>query len=155
MEITYHPMTIADYDAVLALWQGVDGVGLHLAEADSRDGIAAYLRRNPGMSLVVRDGARVVGAVLCGHDGRRGFLNHLAVRAEYRGRGIGRELVDRCFAALRAEGIVKCTIMVYADNADGQAFWERLGWDTRHDLHCMQCMTENMAASGNGECIYG
>lgn len=139
--ITYAPMTIEAYDAVIGLWHGMPGIGLHVDEADSRHGIAAYLRRNPGMSVVAHDGARLVGAVLCGHDGRRGYLSHLAVYPAYRGRGIGREMMRRCLAALRSEGIAKCTILVYTDNTDGQAFWERHGWRQREDLRCMQTAT--------------
>jgi len=134
-------MTIDDYDAVINVWHGMPGIGLHLDEADSRNGIAVYLRRNPGMSLVARDGTHVVGAVLCGHDGRRGYLSHLAVQPEYRGQGIGCEMIRRCLAVLRAEGIVKCTIMVYTDNNNGQAFWERQGWWKRENLLCMQAYT--------------
>lgn len=141
MDIHYDELTSADYEDVLALWQRTPGIGLHLDEADSRDGIAYYLRRNPGLSLVARDGGRVVGAVLCGHDGRRGFLNHLAVDVDYRGQGIGKAIVQRSLEALYAAGIAKCTILVYTDNADGQAFWTRQDWWTRDNLLVMQAHT--------------
>jgi ribosomal protein S18 acetylase RimI-like enzyme len=138
MAVTIEPMTLDDYDDVLALWQSVEGVGLHLADADSREGIAAYLLRNPEMSLVAREDTRVVGAVLCGHDGRRGYLHHLAVHTDYRGQGIGCEMMQTCLASLSEAGLVKCTIMVYTDNTDGQAFWEKHGWWKRDNLLCMQ-----------------
>jgi ribosomal protein S18 acetylase RimI-like enzyme len=79
--------------------------------------------------------------VLCGHDGRRGFLNHLAVDAAYRGRGIGRALSRRCLALLAAEGIVKCTILVFTENTDGQVFWIKEGYGPHPDLLMMQAWT--------------
>ena len=79
----------------------------------------------------------MVGAVLCGHDGRRGYLHHLAVATSHRRRGIGRELVERCMDGLRREGIAKCHLMVYHHNAAGQAFWRSIGWHGRDDILLM------------------
>jgi len=132
-------MRIDDFDAVLALWKACEGVGLN--EMDTPACIAAYLERNAGMSFIARDGGRIVGAVLSGHDGRRGYMHHLAVAASYRKRGIGRNLVEACFAELAKIGIVKCNIFVYAHNAEGQAFWKREGWNARADLLVMQSAT--------------
>lgn len=134
--MTIAPMTIADYDDVIALWQGTEGVGL--SAADSRPAIESYLERNPGMSFVARgpDGA-LVGAVLCGHDGRRGFLHHLAVRAECRGQGIGTALAQHCLEALRAAGIDKCHLFVFQQNESGKAFWSKIGWSERTTLFIM------------------
>jgi putative acetyltransferase len=87
-------MTIAEYDEVLALWQATEIMGL--SEADSREGVAAYLQRNDGLSLLARHSGRLVGAVLCDHDGRRAYLHHLAVARDFRHRGIGRALVAIC-----------------------------------------------------------
>jgi putative acetyltransferase len=129
-------MTIADYDDVIALWQVTEGVGL--SEADSRPAIERYLERNPAMSFIARgpDGA-LAGAVLCGHDGRRGFLHHLAVRAGSRGQGIGTTLVQHCLAALRAAGIDKCHLFVFHQNETGKAFWSKIGWNERKTLFIM------------------
>src|SRR4051812_31804433 len=118
MEIEIRPMKADDYDAVRALWEATDGVGLD--PSDERDRIIAYLQRNPGLSLAARDKSqnardRIVGAVLCGFDGRRGDLCHLAVAAEYRGRGIGQRLVEDCLARLRDVGMLKCNIRVYCN----------------------------------------
>jgi ribosomal protein S18 acetylase RimI-like enzyme len=129
------PMTIADYDAVSALWRASDGVGLRAA--DERPGIERFLERNAGLSLVAEVDGRLVAAVLCGHDGRNGFLHHLAVAAEFRGRGIGRGLVNRCLRALAAEGITRCSIFVYTRNAPAQGFWRAIGWSLRTDLSMM------------------
>ena len=127
MNIDISEMTIADYDKVFALWQGAEGLGLHADECDSRQGITRYLTRNPGMCFVARDGAKLVGAVLCGHEGRRGYLNHLAVAEEYRRQGIGKALVDQCAVALKEAGIVKCNLFVFAANERAMAFWRKLG----------------------------
>lgn len=126
-------MTIADYEDTIALWQRCDGIGL--SAADSREAIARYLARNPGMSFVARDtDGRLVGAVLCGHDGRRGYLHHLAVAPGSRKHGLGRALVERCMDALLQEGIDKCHLFVFRDNTAGQAFWLSTGWNERKTL---------------------
>ena len=140
MDTEITAMTIADYDDVLVLWRSVDGIGLHDFE-DSREGILLYLDRNPGMSFVARHGGRVVGAVLCGHDGRRGSINHLAVAPEYRGGGLGRTLVARCLSELGKAGVRKCNIVVYRENSSGLEVWSRLGWNEREDLVFMQKRT--------------
>ena len=134
-EISIRPMTIADYEEALALWQGSEGVGL--SAADSREAIAAYLQRNPDLSMVAFVGTSLVGAVLCGHDGRRGFIHHLAVAPAYRRRGIGSALVRSCLARLRALGIGKCHLFVFHANESAQAFWRAQGWHVRHDILIM------------------
>ena len=128
-------MTIDDYDGVVALWRATEGIGL--SEADERSAIGRYLERNPGMSFVACDQGHVVGAVLCGHDGRRGHLHHLAVAPSHQCQGIGRQLVERCLAALAEAGIDKCHLFVFAGNAAGAAFWKRVGWAERVDLVVM------------------
>ena len=101
---------------------------MSLDEDDSRDGIALYLRRNPGSCFVALDGTAIVGAVLCGHEGRRGILRHLAVKPEYRKKGIATSLIRACLEALSAEGIKKCNIFVMDDNGAGLQFWEHIGF---------------------------
>lgn len=129
-------LTIDDYEEVIALWRSSEGVGL--SAADSRESIGRYLDRNPGMSYVARtENGELVGAVLCGHDGRRGYLHHLAVDAGWRGQGIGRKLVDHCMDALQAEGIGKCHLFVFHANDTGRAFWKRTGWVERTNLLIM------------------
>ncbi len=140
MDIDIVVMTIVDYDEVSALWQSTTGVGLHDFE-DSREGIALYLDRNPELSFVARCKGRLVGAVLCGHDGRRGGINHLVVHPEFRKQGIGKDLVDRCLGELGKHGIRKCNIHVFRDNTLGQQFWNRLGWNERDYLVTMQHST--------------
>lgn len=134
MRCTIEPMTLADYDEALRLWRDTEGVGLN--ESDARPAIALYLKRNRGTSFVARDGKELVGAVLCGHDGRRGYLYHLAVAPSHRGKGLGTKLVGRCLAQLRKQGILKCNIFVYTHNDRGEKFWRAQGWEKRVDL-CM------------------
>lgn len=117
----------ADYGAVLNLWQNAEGV--EVAEGDDAETITAFLNRNPGLSRVAESGHEVVAGVLCGHDGRRGLIYHLAVRADYRGKGIGKTLVDECAAGLRASGIKRALILVAKDNASGRDFWEARGFE--------------------------
>lgn len=118
----------------------MEGVGLN--ESDTPDQLKLYLNRNPGLSLVVRDNESLIGAVLCGHDGRRGYLHHLAVIPEYRKRGLGRQLIATCLALLREIGISKCNIFLYANNELGERFWTNCGWSKRYDLQVMQRPTE-------------
>ncbi len=135
MSLLIREMIPDDYEPVIALWQGCEGIGL--SSADEREPISRYLAHNPGMSFVAFLDGRLVGAVLCGHDGRRGYLHHLAVDPAMRGQGIGRALSERCLAALARAGIHKCHIFVYENNEDGLAFWEKGGWVQRHELMIM------------------
>ena len=100
--------------------------------------IGLYLKRNRGMSFVARDGAELVGAVLSGHDGRRGCLYHLAIAPSHRRNGLGTKLVARCLAELKKAGILNCNIFVYANNTRGERFWRRNGWKQREDLRMAQ-----------------
>lgn len=129
-------LRIEDYGAVVALWRRTQGVGLN--ESDTRRAIAAYLRRNPRFSFVAEQDGRLIGAVLCGHDGRRGYLHHLAVATRYRRRGIGRQLVNACLGKLRKAGIQRCNIFLFANNAPGMKFWTHHGWKPRSELRVMQ-----------------
>jgi len=135
-------MLDTDLPAVLALWQRTEGVGLN--ESDTPARLAAYLRRNPGQSFVACDthSDAILGAVLCGNDGRRGYLNHLAVASEARGKGIGKSLVEACLKQLANLDILKCNVFVYATNAAGRAFWKHMGWFDRDDLLTMQVLTQ-------------
>lgn len=142
---------IEDFDAVIALWQRTEGVGLN--ESDTRRAITAFLRRNPRLSFVAEQGGRIIGAVLCGHDGRRGYLHHLAVSKRHRRRGIGRRLVNACLAKLRKAGIQKCNIFIFANNAAGMKFWAHTGWSLRTELRLMQIrLDDGRSASGDCPC---
>ena len=142
MKYTIKKMTGRDYEAVLSLWRSVPGIGLD-NDCDSRRGIARYLRRNPGLSFVASVGGTIVAAVLSGHDGRRGYLHHLAVMPAYRRQGLGKALVSRCLRSLGKQRIPKCNIFLLRDNASGRSFWEHNGWNLRRDLSVFQKRTKN------------
>lgn len=135
MKPALRKLVLRDYDELLALWRSCEGVGL--SEGDDRKGVRLFLRRNPGLSFVARRSGRLVGAALCGHDGRRGFLYHVAVAPAERRQGIARSLIDACLKRLRAVGIGKCHIVVYARNKEGWRFWRHLGWVERTELKLM------------------
>src|SRR5436189_625048 len=125
-KIDTREFSITDYDAAVEIWQRVEGI--EIAEGDDRKGIAGFLARNPGLSRVAMDGSAIVGVTLCGHDGRRGHIYHLAVDPAYQGRGLGKRLVDECLEGLRRTGLKRVIIMVAADNPRGREFWKRCDW---------------------------
>lgn len=125
-------MTINDYEEIIELWQNTTGVGV--SEADSRENIERFLRHNSCLNLVCQIDNRIVATVLCGSDGRRGYIYHVAVERKYRLRGIGLELVNEALQRLRTKGISKCHLFVFSDNYEGQDFWENTGWQKRGDL---------------------
>ncbi|WP_269431928.1 GNAT family N-acetyltransferase [Vibrio furnissii] len=130
--VTIREMDISDYDAVIAIWRETEH--LSLRDVDSRDSIAAYLARNAGCSFVaIKDGV-IVGTVLAGTDGRRGYLQHLAVSSRLRGQGIGERLVDATVDALAALGIHKTHLFVYHTNHSAQGFYQKLGWCARDEV---------------------
>ena len=126
-KIKTREFSIEHYDAAFQLWQRVEG--LEIAEGDDRESVAQFLERNPRLSRVALDGSAVVGVVLCGHDGRRGHIYHLAVDPAYRGSGLGKRLVKECLKRLRAAGVVRAIILVADNNLGGAEFWKRAGWE--------------------------
>ena len=132
MQVNFVEFTMKDYQKVIALWESCEGIGL--SSADSKDSMKAYLKRNSGMSFVARYKNKIVGAILCGHDGRRGYLHHLAVHADFRNQGTGRSLVEKCIAALQSIGIQKCHLFIFSSNENGIRFWEKIGWTRRKDI---------------------
>lgn len=126
-------MTIDDYDRVYALWLSCKGMGLNDVD-DSREGIARFLLRNPESCFVAEADSRLVGVILAGNDGRRGYIYHASVHPEYRRKGIATALVDHAMDALERIGISKTALVVFEYNEDGNAFWEELGFTKREDL---------------------
>ncbi len=126
-------MKLEDYDGVYALWLGCPGMGLNNLD-DSREGIARYLARNPDTCFTAVEEGRILGAILAGHDGRRGSIGHTAVAAGYRRQGIGKRLVEAALKALKEQGIHKVNLVAFAHNEKGNAFWEKMGFTQRPDL---------------------
>lgn len=127
-------MTHEDYEDVYKLWKTINGFAIRSID-DSKEGVERFLRRNPTTSVVAVSGGRVVGAILCGHDGRRGCLYHVCVEKEYRRHGIGKAMVVFCMNALREEGINKVSLIAFTKNDIGNAFWNSICWTKRNDLN--------------------
>lgn len=127
-------MTIEDYDQVKELWNSIKGFGIRSMD-DSREGVARFLKRNPTTSVVAEEDGKVVGAILCGHDGRRGCLYHVCVHKDYRMRGIGKSMVAFAMEALKKEEINKVSLIAFTKNDIGNAFWREIAWTKREDLN--------------------
>lgn len=126
-------MTIEDYDGVYQLWINTPGMGLNTTD-DSRDGIHKYLLRNPNTCFIAEKDSAIIGVIMCGHDGRRGFIHHTAVEVSERNQGIGNLLVQHAMDALKDEGINKVALVVFEKNELGNSFWEKRGFAIREDL---------------------
>lgn len=126
-------MRLDDYDSVYALWLSCPGMGLNNLD-DSREGIAKYLARNPNTCFVAVEQGSIIGAILTGHDGRRGYISHTAVSPVHQRQGIGKQLVDSALNALKKEGINKVSLVAFARNEKGNSFWEKMGFTQRTDL---------------------
>lgn len=123
-----------DYDQVKELWMSIKGFSIRSVD-DSKEGVVKFLRRNSTTSVIARADGRVVGSILCGHDGRRAGLYHVCVREEYRKHGIGKRMVEFCLQALKEEGLSKVSLVAFTNNDLGNAFWTNMGWTKREDLN--------------------
>lgn len=128
----YRTMTIDDYEAAIALWSESEGV--RLRDADSQEGIEKYLLRNPGLSFVAEEDGELAGTIMAGHDGKRGYVQHLSVANSHRRAGIATRLVSLCLEALKHEGILKSHLMILPENEAGKEFWASQGWACRPDI---------------------
>jgi N-acetylglutamate synthase len=141
INVNIRPMSIDDYNEVYCLWSGTAGMGMRSLD-DSINGITKFLNRNPNTCFVAQEDNQLVGVILCGHDGRRGYIYHTAVKPDYRKRGIGRTLVTAALDALKKEQINKVALVAFTTNELGNEFWESVGFEKRNDLiyrnHCCQ-----------------
>lgn len=126
-------MDIADYDQVYGLWMSCKNMGFNNLD-DSREGIERFLKRNPKTSFVAEEADRIVGVVLSGHDGRRGYIYHMSVAEDCRKQGIAGKLLEKCLAALKGEDINKVALLVFNRNEVGSSFWESQGFIARDDV---------------------
>ena len=127
-------MKIEDYDSVYALWKTIKGFGIRSVD-DSKEGIERFLKWNPGLSVVAEEDGKIVGAILCGSDGRRGCLYHVCVHKDYRRQGIGKTMVVWCMEKLKEPQINKVSLIAFTQNDIGNAFWKEIGWTKREDLN--------------------
>jgi ribosomal protein S18 acetylase RimI-like enzyme len=135
MAITIRKMKMDDYEQALCLWQRTPGMGV--SSADEKGEIQKFLEKNGSLCYVAFADDVLVGTILCGEDGRRGYLYHLAVDGNYRKSGIGKNLVQKSLQALQKLGIQKCHLFVYSDNTSGISFWAHNGWELREDIEVM------------------
>ena len=134
MDIKIRPMKIEDYGQLYELWKTIRGFGIRSID-DSREGTERFLKRNPTTSVVAVEDGKVVGSILCGHDGRRGCLYHVCVDEAYRRHGIGKDMVVYAMKALQDEKINKVSLIAFTQNDIGNAFWKEIGWTKREDLN--------------------
>lgn len=127
-------MTIEDYDGLYELWKTIEGMGIRSID-DSREGIERFLKRNPTTSIVAEEDGKIVGGILCGHDGRRGCFYHVCVAKDYRHKGIGTAMAEAAIEALRDEKINKVSLIAFRRNLGGNAFWKKIKWEERTDLN--------------------
>ena len=127
-------MKIEDYDNVFALWKTIKGFGIRSVD-DSREGIERFLKWNPGLSVVAEEDGKIVGAILCGSDGRRGCLYHVCVHRDFRRQGLGKSMVVWCMEKLKELQINKVSLIAFTQNDVGNAFWKEIGWTKREDLN--------------------
>lgn len=127
-------MKLKDYDQVYKLWSGISGFGIRTVD-DSKEGVERFIKRNPGISVVAEDSETIIGAVLGGHDGRRGFLYHVCVTKEYRKHGVGRMMVAEVIKRLKEEGINGINLVAFRSNEVGNEFWKNENWTIREDLN--------------------
>ena len=132
--MTIREMKIEDYDNVFALWKTIKGFGIRSVD-DSKEGIERFLKWNPGLSVVAEEDGEIVGAILCGSDGRRGCLYHVCVHKDYRRQGIGKTMVIWCMEKLKELQINKVSLIAFTQNDIGNAFWKEIGWTKREDLN--------------------
>ena len=134
MTFNIRPMTMADFDKVYDLWMKIKGFGIRSID-DSKEGVERFIRRNPGLSMVAQSNGEIVGAILCGHDGRRGCFYHVCVAEDFRRQGIGTAMATAAMEALRREGINKVSLIAFKSNELGNGFWHKVGWVEREDLN--------------------
>ena len=135
MDYEIREMNMGDYENAIFLWKHTEGI--ELSGADGRDHISHFLEKNSGLCFCAYNGKSLIGTILCGEDGRRGYIYHLAVEKDFRKLGAGKELVKISLLALRKLGIQKCHLFVVADNYLGKHFWQHIGWELRDDIEVM------------------
>ena len=134
MSINIRVMAPEDYDKVYQLWLSITGFGIRSVD-DSREGVARFLKRNPTTSVVAEQNGRIVGSIMCGHDGRTGCFYHVCVARDYRKHGVGYRMVRFAVRALIEEGVSKVTLIAFKENQVGYVFWKSLGWTQREDVN--------------------
>ena len=137
-------MHIDDYDALIACWE--DQSGITLSDCDTQAGMLRFLQRNPDLSVVAEVDGKIVGTLMCGHDGRRGYLHHMWTDSAMRGQGIARSLFEQCIKRLEALSIFKAHLFVLIENHAAQAFWQSVGCEERTNIKIFSYTSEAVCA---------
>jgi ribosomal protein S18 acetylase RimI-like enzyme len=137
--LTIRVMKTEDFEEVHSLWMGIHGFGIRSID-DAREGVERFIRRNPTTSMVALVDGKIIGAILCGHDGRRACLYHVCVHEDYRKHGIGQKMVRHCLEALKEEHVNKVNLIAFKSNEVGNRFWQGLGWSFRDDVNYYECV---------------
>ena len=140
--VSIREMKMEDFEEVYALWMQIHGFGIRSID-DSKEGVERFIRRNPTTSMVAVLGGKIIGAILCGHDGRRGCLYHVCVHENYRKHGIGQKMVNSCLEALKKEHICKVNLIAFKKNEVGNRFWQGMGWTFRDDVNYYECILDD------------
>ena len=138
-DIMIRQMKIEDYEEVHNLWMEIHGFGIRSID-DLKEGVERFIRRNPTTSMVAVADGKIIGSILCGHDGRRGCLYHVCVQENYRKHGIGQKMVEACLEALKKEKVNKVNLIAFQKNEVGNRFWKSLGWSFREDVNYYECV---------------
>lgn len=139
INVEIRTITMEDFEEVYALWMQIRGFGIRSID-DSREGVERFILRNPATSMAAVSDGKIIGAILCGHDGRRGCLYHVCVHEAYRKHGIGQKMVEACLKALKQEKINKVNLIAFCKNEVGNRFWQSLGWSFREDVNYYECI---------------
>lgn len=140
--VSIREMKMEDFEEVYALWMQIHGFGIRSID-DSKEGVERFIRRNPTTSMVAVLEGKIIGAILCGHDGRRGCLYHVCVHENYRKHGIGQKMVNSCLEALKKEHICKVNLIAFKKNEVGNRFWQGMGWTFRDDVNYYECILDD------------
>lgn len=139
INVEIRTITMEDFEEIYALWMQIRGFGIRSID-DSREGVERFILRNPTTSMAAVSDGKIIGAILCGHDGRRGCLYHVCVHEAYRKHGIGQKMVEACLKALKQEKINKVNLIAFCKNEVGNRFWQSLGWSFREDVNYYECI---------------
>jgi ribosomal protein S18 acetylase RimI-like enzyme len=137
MEYKVVAMNLNRFDELINFWKSIEG--LYLSDDDSYENLSVFLKRNPKLNFVVLRGDSIIATIKCSHDGRRGYIHHLAVKEGFRKKGIARELVARCLNNLREKGIKEYRVFVVDSNQEAIRFWKHIGFEEQvYDYRTLQ-----------------
>ncbi len=133
MNVQIRPMKPEDYDAVIALWRRA-GLPFEPHGRDSRAALAQQIRSSGHLMFVAEADGQIIGTVFGSYDGRKGWINRLAVDPRYRRQGLAQQLIKRAEEALAREGLIIVAALVEAPNEPSLELFRKLGYEERRDI---------------------